>query len=570
MKLKYFFPLIIFLITVYVITIFKIPHNVFIMTLLSVLLSGYSLVYFLGIKGTVINKDIVIKIKYYTPIVAPYLFFTFFMIIMTVIIMPKKINYLIHFFLCFVLSLLFYIIGIFFLVKDLKKKLTININKSNKNYKKKLILINPVNQKKTGFTTHIMATFPPIGLGIIAALTPSDFQVKLIDENFEKFEYEDASLVGITAFTSNAKRAYEISSYYKKKNIPVVMGGIHASMLPDEALNYVDTVVIGEAEKVWGKIINDFLNGNLKKIYKGTHADLKNAVVPKREIFSSKYVFATIQTSRGCPMDCNFCSVSSFNGRTYRQRPFQEVLDELEEIPQNRIFFIDDNIIGYGEKSEKRAIELFKGMAERKLNKTWFCQATLNFGNNDELLKWAAKSGCKMVFLGLESSNHEELKGMNKKLNIKLEYDKAFKNINKYGIAVLGAFIYGSAYETEDSMLKKTDYILKNSIDVVQTTTLTPLPGTRVFKEMQENKKLIFNNFPDDWSRYDMTELTYILQNMTNEEFKKIMVICIKKIFSRWSLLKCYFKTLIHTRNIETAVWAYNSNAVYRSILFKK
>ena len=200
------------------------------------------------------------------------------------------------------------------------------------------------------------------------------------------------------------------------------MGGIHASMASEEAGRYADSIVSGEAEGVWRGLLDDFERGRLKPRYEGIARDLLGSAVPRRELFSPEYLFATVQTSRGCPMDCYFCSVSPFNGRKYRQRPVEEVLDELESIPQKFIFFVDDNILGYGEDAEERAIRLFKGMVDRKMGKSWFCQASINFADNRELLRWAAKSGCRMVFLGLESADPAELKAMRKSLNLKREY----------------------------------------------------------------------------------------------------------------------------------------------------
>ncbi|MFX1346614.1 MAG: B12-binding domain-containing radical SAM protein, partial [Promethearchaeota archaeon] len=464
---------------------------------------------------------------------------------------------------------IFYFSGIYILIRDLKKEFEISIRPINideKPDKKKLVLINPVNKDVAGLTINPSSTFPPLGLGIIAALTPNNFNIKLIDENFENFEYEDTDLVGITAFTSVANRAYEIASLYRNNNIPVIMGGIHASMVPEEALEYVDSVVVGEAESIWTTVINDFLNNNLQRKYEGVHLNLENTVIPDRQLYSNKYLFGTLQTSRGCPMDCYFCSVSAFNGRKYRQRPYEEVIDEMEQMPQNMIFFVDDNILGYGKKAEERAINLFKGMVERKLNKTWFCQASLNFGSNEEVIKWAAKAGCKMVFLGLESADPEELKVMDKKLNLQLEYERAFKNINKYKIAVLGAFIFGSDAETVESMFRKVKYILKNRIDVIQTTILTPLPGTRLFKELRENKRLLHTNYPQDWTLYDMGHLTYNIRNMENEKFLRMNRKCTRKLYSKFSLYKKFFNTWIHCRSLQTAMWAYNSNKNYRNV----
>ena len=313
--------------------------------------------------------------------------------------------------------------------------------------KKHLVLINPVNPIRTGLTVNRSSRFPPLSLGIIAALTPDDWEVTIRDENWERFVFEDADLVGITSFTASANRAYEIASVYRKRDIPVVMGGIHASMCTDEALRFVETVVTGEGESVWRQVLSDFEKGKLERLYHGTWDDLRGSPSPRRDLFHSEYMFASVQTSRGCPLDCEFCSVTAFNGRRYRRRPPEEVLDEIEAIPRKMLFFVDDNIVGYGEKSREQALELFKGMAERKLDKWWFCQASINFAEDEELLHWAGKAGCKMVFLGLEAEETEALKAATKKLNESLGsdyYAEAFRRIHRAGIAVLGALSSGS------------------------------------------------------------------------------------------------------------------------------
>ena len=172
--------------------------------------------------------------------------------------------------------------------------------------------------------------------------------MELLDENFTPFEYRDADVVGITAFTSAAHRAYEIAAVYRSKGAPVVMGGIHASMCPEEAGQYVDAVVVGEAESVWQQVLTDAANGQLQKRYEGEWLDPKILPAPRRDIYSDKYLFASIQTARGCPLGCDFCSVTTYNGSRYRRRPTAEILDELEAIPNELLFFVDDNIIGYG------------------------------------------------------------------------------------------------------------------------------------------------------------------------------------------------------------------------------
>lgn len=434
--------------------------------------------------------------------------------------------------------------------------------------RKRLLLINPANPCKTGLTVNKSSRFPPLGLGIVATLTPNDWDIKIIDENFDIFKYEEADLVGITAFTSSATRAYEIAKIYREKGTLTIMGGIHASMLPDEALQFVDTVVIGEAESVWLKVILDFEAGKLESLYKGELIELK---IPKlrHDLFHPGYLFGAVQTSRGCPMDCEFCSVTAFNGHKYRQRSVNEVLDELETIAQKMIFFVDDNIIGYGKSANERAIALFKGMIERGIKKNWFCQASINFAEDEELLKYAAKSGCKMVFIGLEAENEEALGDVNKKLNIKTgvnKYKDIIKTINKYKIAVLGAFIYGLNTDTSESLEKRTDYIIKSSVDVMQTTILTPLPGTRLFNKFYEENRLNYKNFPDDWVHFDMTEVTFKPIYMVSEQLSEIMSKSNYRIYSKKVIFLKFIKTLLSTKSLTTAMWACSSNMNYRNV----
>ncbi len=394
--------------------------------------------------------------------------------------------------------------------------------------------------------------------------------MEVIDENFDVFSFRDADLVGITAFTSAANRAYEIAAIYREKNIPVVMGGIHASMCSEEASQFVDAVVVGEVESVWDEVIADALAGNLKSIYKGLWSGLEQLKKPRRDIYSEQYLFASVQTSRGCPMDCDFCSVSTFNGLRYRRRPPSDVLDELETIPQKLIFFVDDNIIGYGKRSRRSALELFKGMVDRGINKHWFCQASINVADDEEVLHWAAKSGCRMIFLGIEAEDVDALSEINKKLNIKRgasdAYEQIFERIHNAGIAVLGAFIFGMDQDTPEKLFKRAQYMIDSDIDVMQATALTPLPGTRLFARLEEEDRLLYTNFPKDWDRYDLTEVVYRPRQMTAEQLSKIMRECLRKIYARPALKAKARQTLKFTGRWDATEFAYQSNQNYRTI----
>jgi len=436
---------------------------------------------------------------------------------------------------------------------------------------KKLLLVNPVNASRVGLTVNRSSRFQPLGLGIIAALTPSDWKVEIVDENFAPFELREADLVGLTAFTANATRAYEISNRYRKRSIPTILGGIHVSMCPEEASQYADAVVVGEAESVWPQVISDFESGKLQEVYRGDLVDLQSMPMPRRDLFHPGYMFGSVQTSRGCPMNCEFCSVTIFNGSRYRKRPVEKVLDELQSIPQKMVFFVDDNIIGYGKDDEERAISLFKGMVERGIKKDWFCQASMNFANNEEVLEYAAESGCRMVFLGLEAENKDALEKVNKRMNLKIgvdAYEETFRHINRHGIAVLGAFIYGMDGDTLEKLHQRTDFILKSSIDVMQVTFLTPLPGTKTFSKLRDAGRLFYTDFPSDWVHYDMSEVTFNPLSMSREELTKAMQESVLQLYDPWTMRRKFMKTWRATRSMKTAIWAYTSNKNYCNVAF--
>ncbi|HAQ65851.1 MAG TPA: B12-binding domain-containing radical SAM protein [Bacteroidales bacterium] len=439
-----------------------------------------------------------------------------------------------------------------------------------------LLLVYPANQLRQGFLVNRDTRYQPLALGILAALTPSNWKIKLIDENFRRWRYYDADLVALTSFTSSVTRAYQIAGEYRKKGIPTVIGGIHASMMPDEAAQYVDVVVTGEAEGVWPKLITDFENGTLQKRYDSILSPIIHSPKPRRDLFHPGYIFASIQTTRGCPMDCSFCSVTAFNGRHYRFRPIDEVLDEFEEIPQQYVFILDDNIVGYNTEARERAKELFRGIIKRGIKKTWISQASINFADDEEVLQLAAASGCRMIFLGIETEGIEQLQEAGKKLNLKRgadSYNDTFKAIRRHGIAVIAGFIFGFDHDDEEAIKRRVKYIRNCQADSIQTTLLTPLPGTRLFNKFREEGRLRMDNFPEDWQRYDYADMTFNPTQMDGDAFMYVMEKAFTRIYSPLHIIRRFFRTLTGTRNLMTAFWSYRSNHNYRNMAacsFKK
>jgi radical SAM superfamily enzyme YgiQ (UPF0313 family) len=437
---------------------------------------------------------------------------------------------------------------------------------------RKLLLINPANQRRKGLRMRKLSTYPPLSLAIIAGLTPGNWEVKILDENFDAFKFEEVDMVGFTSFTSTAPRVYELSAIFRERNIKTIMGGIHASMLPDEALQYVDAVVIGEAESIWASVISDFENNTLQQKYRGELLELGGKPMPRHDLLSKEYLFSAIQTTRGCPMQCDFCSVSTFNGCQYRLRPISEVLDELERLPTNLVFFFDDNIIGYGKKSQERAIELFKGIVNRGIKLDWIGQASLNFADNEEVLKWAARSGCRMVLIGIESEKTEQLKETGKKMNLHMgvdAYSRVFRKIHRHGISILGAFIFGMDTDSKQSLNERAEYILKSSVDAWQTTILTPLPGTGLYDRLKSENRILHTNYPDDWCKYDFIEPVIEPDQMTNVELAETMQHVWAKIYNRKNVRKQFRRSVWNLKSYKIALWGYICNYNYYCLAFE-
>jgi radical SAM superfamily enzyme YgiQ (UPF0313 family) len=420
----------------------------------------------------------------------------------------------------------------------------------------RLLLINPSDEYKLNAIYIRNFTYAPPSLAYLAALTPPDWDIRIIDENIEPVTCEDADLVGITSMSWNAPGAYRISEQFRGKGIKTVMGGIHASMLPDEALRFVDSVVTGEAESVWQNLLDDFVNNRLKRFYKGDRVSLGNLPKPRNDLYSDRYkIKASVQTARGCPMDCEFCSVTTFHGRTYRQRPVDEVLDELEALDTKVFFFSDDNLINYGEAAEERAIRLFRGMVERGLKKRWVSQVGIDFAHNSELLHWAQRSGCLGVHMGFESINEETLQGMHKVRNLKVgvnKYPEVIKRIHDHGMGVHGAFVLGSDGDRKDIFEKTVEFVLNSKIDSASFTVLTPLPGTKLYARLEAEGRLLRTDYPNDWQYYDFERAVFRPKHMTPEELTRA------------------FNSMLQTKKIPLAAFAYSLNRGIGSVATKK
>ena len=389
---------------------------------------------------------------------------------------------------------------------------------------RRLLLINPAHmvagRRRRGFAQFPV---PPLGLGYVAALTPPGWTIRLIDENLctEDGAEWAPDLVGITSLTQNAPRAYALASAYRSRGVPVVLGGVHASILPDEAATYADSVVVGDAEAVWGRLIADFERGQLGGRYQGDFLPLDGLVAPRRDLYPQRYFTETIITSKGCPNTCDFCSVWRFYERTYRTRPVDEVVDELESLPGRGIVLIaDDNMA----VNRRRTIALCQRIVERGVQRRYAIQATLGIADDADLLQWLRRSGCLYVIIGLESLNEDTLAHIGKPDLLRAGvggYRECIARIHAHGMAFFGSFIVGFEQDSSATFRRIRTFILGAGVDCALIHILHPLPGTLLWDRMRQDGRLLYTDFPADYVLYDYDNVSFQPNCMTPAELQE-------------------------------------------------
>lgn len=361
--------------------------------------------------------------------------------------------------------------------------------------------------------------FPRLSLPMIAALTPPEHEVILVDEAVESLNLDDTpDLVGIGAMSTYIPRAYEIADHYRDRGIPVVIGGIHASFLPEEALQHADAVVVGEAENIWRKVLDDAERGKMTGIYKsGRPVEMDRVPMPRLDLLKrDRYMTAnSLQTTRGCPFSCDFCSVAAFFGNTYRCRPAEKVVAEVRRLQEDFgakfVAFVDDNIVG----NPKYAKELFRALAP--LNIKWGSQGSLTMAKDDELLDLAAKSGCVSMFVGIESLSEAALEAANKKFNEVADYGASIAKIHDHGIMINAGFIFGFDTDDEGVFERTVGFVEKNKIALPTYHILTPLPGTRLFHRLKKEGRI----FDFDWAKYNSGNVVFTPRLMKPETLQE-------------------------------------------------
>jgi radical SAM superfamily enzyme YgiQ (UPF0313 family) len=406
--------------------------------------------------------------------------------------------------------------------------------------KKRLLLISPLG-KKGLMGSDFYFRLPYLGLLKVAALTPPDWDVKIIDEKVEPLDLEqEADLVGITAMTPVVKRGYAIADHFRDRGIPVVMGGMHVSKLPDEALAHCDSVVIGEAEDLWDRLLADLARGEMKRTYRhdGVYPVLENRPLVNWDLYRDKRYLTVhfVETTRGCPFNCEFCAVTSSFGGKFRNRSVDDVEREIRSFKpfpgrfawNNLIFFNDDNIIS----SKRHARELLTRIIPYKLD--WLGQTSVEMAQDDEMLALCKKSGCMGIVIGFESLSAETLKSINKGVNKPQQYMDIVKRMHDHGIGVKGSFIFGFDTDDEGVFERTVEFAAKAKLDVVYYSILTPYPGTTFYEQMLRDGRIIDH----DWDNYNTHNVVYRPKLLTPERLLEGYWWAFKESYSYPSIIK--------------------------------
>ena len=380
----------------------------------------------------------------------------------------------------------------------------------------RLTIVHPCIGRKPGqkyIRTWQMESLPAATL---AGLTPKNVEVRFYDDRMEKIPFDEATdLVAISVETYTAKRAYQIASEYRKRRVPVVMGGFHATLCPDEVARYAESVVCGEAEQLWPRVIDDARHGRLEKFYRQSGRPSLTGLKPDRSIFHGKRYLpiGLIEAGRGCHFKCDFCAVQTVFNSTQTRRPVDDIIEEIKPLKRERklFFFVDDNITSNIEQAK----EFFRALIPLKIR--WVSQASINAAHDEEFLELLVRSGCQGVLIGFESLNPANLKDMNKAFNtMRGGFEKALANLRKHRVRVYGTFIFGYDRDTPDSFGETVAFAREHSLYIAAFNHLTPFPGTPLYKRLQDEGRLLYDNWWLD-ERYSYNRIPFQPRGMTPE-----------------------------------------------------
>jgi len=401
----------------------------------------------------------------------------------------------------------------------------------------RIALIHPAIGRRPGeryMRTWQMESLPT---AVIAGLTPDDVELRFHDDRMEVIPYDaPVDLVALSVETYTARRAYQIASGYRQRGVPVVMGGFHATLAVDEVAEYAESVVIGDAESLWPRLIDDFRHGRLEKFYRSEQRPPLSGLRYDRSIFANKRYLpiGLIETGRGCRFPCEFCAIQSFFERSHRARPVDDIVAELTLLKAHKrfFFFVDDNFAA----DLRYAKQLLSALAP--LNIRWVTQMSINAAHDEEFLSLLARSGCMGVLIGFESLSPDNLTSMNKRFNtMRGGYRVALANLAQHGIRVYGTFIFGYDGDSETSFDDAVEFALEHRLYIAAFNHLTPFPGTPLYQRLEKEGRLLYERWWLD-GRYSYNRIPFQPVSMSPDTLQARCIEARRRFYSLGSIMQ--------------------------------
>lgn len=409
----------------------------------------------------------------------------------------------------------------------------------------------------------------PLQIGVLAGMTPQDIEVAFIDDRCEEIPYDSPSdLVAITVETFTARRAYEISSEFRRRDVPVILGGLHTTLLPEEAKLHADSIVIGDAESVWGKVIEDARIGKIKPVYRARPGIPQSGIIPRRDIFKGKgYLPITlVQFGRGCNNACTYCAISAYFSQTHSCRPVDEVVGEIERQERRLIFFVDDNLVA----DHDAAKQLMRALIPLRIQ--WVGQGSIDMVRDRELMELMAASGCLGHVIGFESINPGALSAMKKVPNLANfdTYEREIEILKSYGLQTWAAFVMGFDEDTPEGLYKILDFALKHKFAFAAFNVLMPYPNTPIYSRLRDEGRLLYDGRWWLHPEYRFNYAAFKPAQMTAKELTQIAF----DIRSKWSsfgaILRRSLDLSTNMRTIKKMALYWKYNPLFRKETLKK